>query len=332
MNDCVRIQGDGVAGRCCAHVLAQAGIRVCLEPLSRPRLPIILLSEPAQKLIRSVFGLERSFDDLPRIRRRIVAWGAKSDAVAVDHCAVAISEEALLHRLGGAFLPPLESSPTWTICAAKPLPVESREHRFGSRIAVTMPVEIKSSAEPEACWMEALPEGWLFLMTKGPGTGWLAAAGARPDQLLDRSWLVRAQIVDAGRATAAFAAGPRVACPLTGASWIACGSAAMAFDPICGDGTAHAVREGILAAAVVKSALRGGPTGELTGHYDDRMIAGFLRHLLHCLEYYSYGHGGDWWQGETAATKAGIEWCSQRLGGDPQFRYRLNGFDLEPIS
>ena len=159
----------------------------------------------------------------------------------------------------------------------------------------------------------------------------MAAAGARPEQLLGSSALVRAQIEEAGAATAAFAASPRVAAPLAGARWIACGTAAMAFDPLCGDGTAHAVREGILAAAVVKAAMRGGDVGSLISHYDGRLTAGFFRHLLHCLEYYSKGHGGAWWEAEAAATKQGIEWCSGRLGGDPRFRYRLNGFDLEAV-
>ena len=31
-----------------------------------------------------------------------------------------------------------------------------------------------------------------------------------------------------------------------GSGWLACGTAAMGFDPICGDGTGYAVREGIL--------------------------------------------------------------------------------------
>ena len=104
----------------------------------------------------------------------------------------------------------------------------------------------------------------------------------------------------------------------------------MTFDPICGDGTAHAVREAILASAAVKAAMRGGDLARLVQHYENRLTAAFLRHLVHCVEYYAAVRG-EWWEKEAAAAKEGIEWCSGRLGGDPKFHYRLNGLELEAI-
>jgi flavin-dependent dehydrogenase len=65
-----------------------------------------------------------------------------------------------------------------------------------------------------------------------------------------------------------FSASPRIPAPLCGPGWLACGSAAMGFDPICGDGTAHAVREAILALAVI----RGGDHG-MPAHYEARLTA-----------------------------------------------------------
>jgi flavin-dependent dehydrogenase len=121
-----------------------------------------------------------------------------------------------------------------------------------------------------------------------------------------------------------------LAAPIAGDGWLACGTAAMAFDPICGDGTAHAVREAILASAVIKAAMRGGDIARLVAHYENRLTAAFLRHLAHCVEYYAAVRG-DWWEKEAVAAKAGIEWCSGRLGGDPKFHYRLNGLELEAI-
>src|SRR5215469_10194696 len=97
----VHIQGDGVAGRCCAHLLGRAGFAVSLDEATRPRVPVILLSDPAQRLLEDVFGLRGAFAGLPRIRRRVVAWG-KSEPVAVDHSAVVISEEGLLRLPGRA--------------------------------------------------------------------------------------------------------------------------------------------------------------------------------------------------------------------------------------
>jgi hypothetical protein len=326
----VLIRGDGVAARCCAHLLSRAGLTVAVEAASRTRLPAIMLGEPAQKLIGDIFGLHHPFENLPRIKRRIVAWGAKAGPVVVEHSAVVISEEALLERLGSVPVAMDVSSAHWTIYAAKPLPMEAGERSFGSRTASAMPVELERDAEPEACWMESLADGWLFLIAVAPRAGWLLAAGGPPAELLRRSAVVSARIAAAPSPAVRFPASPRMAAPIAGDGWIACGTAAMAFDPICGDGTAHAVREGILASAVIKGAFRGGDGARLLAHYENRLTAGFLRHLLHCVEYYSAVHG-DWWEKEAAAAKEGIEWCSRRMGGDPKFHYRLNGLDLEAI-
>jgi 2-polyprenyl-6-methoxyphenol hydroxylase-like FAD-dependent oxidoreductase len=326
----VLIRGDGVAGRCCARLLSRAGLTVAVEAASRPRLPAIMLGEPAQKLIADIFELRHPFENLPRIKRRIVAWGANANPAVVEHSAVVISEETLLERLGPVPAANGTVSAQWTVYAAKPLPAGAAERCFGSRIASAAPVELEGTAEPEACWMESLTDGWLFLIAVSPRAGWLLAAGDRPEELLRRSRVVGSKIAAAPSTAARFPAAPRMAAPIAGNDWLACGTAALAFDPICGDGAAHAVREGILASAVIQAAIRGGEAARLVTHYENRLTAGFLRHLVHCVEYYAAVRG-EWWEKEAAAAKEGIEWCSRRLDGDPKFLYRLNGFELEAI-
>ena len=94
----VRIRGDGVAARCCGHLLAQAGFRVAFEPTHRARVPLIMLSEAAQRLLRDIFQRNELFQDLPVIRKRVVSWGSAAP-VELEHSAVVISEEDLLVRL-----------------------------------------------------------------------------------------------------------------------------------------------------------------------------------------------------------------------------------------
>ena len=84
----VIIRGDGIAAYCCAHLLKAAGIRVSLDQTDRPRLPAIMLGEAALALIRDVFEQDDLFRDLPRIEKRVVAWGPNSTPVALDHSAV----------------------------------------------------------------------------------------------------------------------------------------------------------------------------------------------------------------------------------------------------
>jgi 2-polyprenyl-6-methoxyphenol hydroxylase-like FAD-dependent oxidoreductase len=144
--------------------------------------------------------------------------------------------------------------------------------------------------------------------------------------------MIRERIASVTRSSKEFPACPRIMSPLCGQEWLACGTAAMAFDPICGDGTAHAVREAILACAVVRAVSAGGDAAELLAHYETRLVAGFYRHLALCRQFYESGHHGPWWEAEVTALNRGLEWCARKAGGGRQFRYQLNGFELQAVT
>jgi hypothetical protein len=253
------IRGDGVAASCCAYLLTKAGFRIDLEPVDRPRLPVILLGEQALGLIRDIFDQPGLFSDRPRIRKRVVAWGPGAKAIEVEHSAVVVSEESLLDAIRPAGIGTsadaarTSACATWTILAARPLPAPSVEHCFGSRMASAVPVTLKEGSDPDACWIESLEDGWLFL-----APGWLLAVGASAQRLLGASRMIAHQITGIGSGSSEFPAYARIASPLCAPGWLACGTAAMAFDPICGDGTAHAIREAILASAVIRAIAKDG--------------------------------------------------------------------------
>ncbi len=312
----------GVAGACCAYLLR--GLRVRLSQGTRPRVPAIVVSQATQALVCDVFQQPELFRGLPRIERRIVAWGSQAEPLVLPHEAVAISEEALIARLQPSTFSTVEDA-EWTVFAARPLPESSVEHHFGSRRASAVAVDLKTP-EASACWVESLENGWLFLIP-----GWLIAVGGAPETLLAQSRLVAGQVIGIKGASAEFPAYPRIADPLCAPGWLACGSGAMAFDPICGDGTGNAVREAILAAAVIRAVSHGEDVESLLGHYRARLIAGFRRHLELALEFYRAGNGGPWWDQEIHALERGIAWCAGELAAAPPFRYRLSGFELERI-
>ena len=331
----VRIRGEGIAAYCCTHLLRSAGFRVAVERCERPKVPAIMLSEAAMALIGDVFGRTDLFGELPRIQRRVVAWGANSRPVAVPHSAVVISEESLLGRIRSGLRPGEECAPEdaeWTIYAAHPLPPESREQRFGSRMASAVPVTLKDTGDPATTWVESLDAGWLFAIPTGVCAGWILSVGGPLESALAGSRVIAKQIVSYGSASGEFPAYPRISTPLCGPGWLACGTAALAFDPLCGDGTAHAVREAILASAIIRAAAEGAPIEELLSHYQVRLMAGLLRHLALCDEFYRSGHGGPWWDSELAAMRGGVEWCQKQIGSQPVFRYRLNGFELQALT
>jgi len=185
---------------------------------------------------------------------------------------------------------------------------------------------MKPGSDPGACWIESLDEGWLFLVP-----GWLLSVGAPAETLLGRSRVVVAEIAGRGSSSGEFAAYARITSPLCAPGWLACGTAAMAFDPICGDGTAHAVREAILASAVIRALANGGSVEDLLAHYEARLTGGLQRHLRLCRSFYLSGGTGALWTSELEAIERGIQWSDAKLGAYTGFRYQLRGFELEAV-
>jgi flavin-dependent dehydrogenase len=198
-------------------------------------------------------------------------------------------------------------------------------------------VEMKhEEASDAACWIESVDAGWLFLMP-GEAHGWLIAVGDTTERLLAQSRLVGEEIARIEPAQLGFATHPRISDPLCGTGlsgnrWLACGTAALGFDPLCGDGTGNATREAILACAVIAAITDGkaDADGALT-HYRARLQAGFQRHLEISREFYRTGGEGDWWAEQVTELDRGIAWCRKQLATVTSFSYRLKDFDLERL-
>jgi len=327
------VRGDGIAALCCSRLLSQAGFGVSLEGPARPRVPAVLLSEGTQKLLQDVFNRSDLFEGLTRVNRRIVAWGKEAKAMALPHSAVVISEQELLRRIRPAEVrePGVDSGPTgWAIFAAPPLSGDVKERHFGSRFASVAAVKLKASSPRDACWIESLDDGWLFLLPVDGGA-WLLSVGGPVELLLARSRLIADQIQEADSMKGGFASHPRIADALCAPGWLACGTAALGFDPLCGDGAGNAVREAILASAAVRAMVAGADVESVLAHYRSRLVAGLHRHLKLCEEFYGSGGRGLWWEEQLAATLGGVEWCQSLRFDAPKYHYRLNGFSLEAI-
>jgi hypothetical protein len=329
----VVIRGDGVAAYCCAYLLNKAGLHVALEYANRPRLPTIMLGEQALGLIRDVFGQPGILQNLPRIGKRVVAWGPAAKPISMQHSAVVVSEQDLLAAIRPSLI--AEHHPTnearCQVFAARPLPAQSIEHCFGSRMASAVPVTLKDGSDSQACRIESLDDGWLFLIPNSARSGWLLAIAEASKALLSQSRVVAPEIADYGPSFGEFPASPRIAEPLCGPAWLACGPAAMGFDPICGDGTAHAIREAILASAVIRALANGGPQNDLLQHYEARLAGAFQQHLAICRGFYQSGGVTTFWRSELDAIDRGIQWCDVKPRDRLRFRYRLRGFELEAV-
>jgi len=307
-------------------LLVKSGFSVTVERPQRRKMPFILVGGVTQALLCDIAGDPGLFRDFPRIRKRTVVWGPDAEARVLDHSAAIVSEQALLDRLWTGWCGAGERPAEWTILAAAPAP--GSENHFGSRKAHVAEVDLKS--ERAACWIESFDCGWMFLIAREDSTGSLISVGARPRAFLESSRCIADLISGVREAEGEQPAYPRIVTPMWGSGWILCGTAAMALDPLCGDGSGHSIREGILASAVLRAIARGSEPRDVLEHYEFRLRAAFQRHLELCEKYYAAGRSGPWWDSELALLRGGLQWSRTHAAARSEWRYRLEGFDLLP--
>ncbi len=335
----VHILGDGLAACCAAHLLIDHGFSVSLHRTGRPKPARLLVSDATQSLLGDIFRIPDLFVHAPRIRRRIVRWGPHAETLDLPHRGLVVSESELLDRLWlcTPIAPINPASPAaWSLVAASDCAALPAFQSFGARQASVASVVLAPKAAQDACWVESLPDGWLFLLPAGGARGALIATGYAseklPETLLDQSILVAPQIAQVeAAAPRAFPVFPQILSAVCDSDWLALGSAAMTFDPLCGEGAGHAARVALLASAVLQAVVKGQPRANLLDHYSTRLLQGFHRHLQACLPFYESGGSGPFWKNETAALKRGIAWARQRLRRCAPFQYRFSAYELEPI-
>jgi hypothetical protein len=328
----VHIEGDGVAAACCARLFSESEQPFSSSKVVRPKLGAVLLSSQTVALLAEIFPSAELAAVGHPIQKRVVAWGEAAEPINLPHSALVISETDLLSRLW-AQVPRLLQSPTsgWKFLSsgASGLPQQA----FGTRVASVARAVLKRDADQSACWIESVGSGWLFLLPRGENeAATLIAVGETPDVLLGQSRMIAGLIDALDGPPTEFAAYPRIAVPLCGEGWLACGAAAIGFDPLCGEGTGNAARQAYLATALIAAVREGEPVEDLLAHYTSRQMHGFLRHLQICLGFYQSGGSGAFWQSEAALLEQGIEWAWRVLKEQSKPpTHRLVGRQLEPI-
>ena len=322
----MRVSGRGIATASAAQCLVARGIDISADAggLAQRQAPVVMLGEAARELLNDVFAGHDTLAGAHRIARRVVGWGGDAPQT-FDHAAWVIAGDRLSDRLPWPADLTEQTTP-FTLTTA--LPGDARLMRFGAREAMALPVELTPTADRAAALVEALGAGWLFLIPTGGNAGWLLVVGAEPGDALHESRLVAPSIAATGAVSSRFETAPRVLDNPAASGCLTLGSGALAFDPICGDGTATAVRGGILAAATA-AALAGhdqGLDGEaVCAHYRAMMIAAMRRHLGMSWPFYARGGDSAWWRDEAAALAEGHDWCTRQLAEAGEARFMLTG-------
>jgi len=329
----VHIEGDGVAAACCAQLFSASGQPFTSSRLVRPKLGAVLLSRQTVALLDGIFPSRDLLSVGHAIHKRVVVWGPAAEPISLPHSALVISETDLLARLWAQVSAPAQSpAGGWKFLSSGPGSLE--QQAFGTRVASVVGAVLKRVVDQSACWIESVDTGWLFLLPRGENaSATLIAVGETPSALLGQSRIIAALIDILDGPTAEFPAYPRIAVPLCGDDWLACGASAIGFDPLCGEGTGNAARQAYLATALIAAVRKGEPVDDLLAHYTSRQMHGFLRHLQICLGFYQSAGAGAFWQSEAALLQQGIEWAWRILKEQAKPpTYRLVGRQLEPIS
>lgn len=331
----VLVCGDSVAAAAVAQLLWREGVAMARTGAPAARVPAVMIGGATRRLFGDIFApADDPMAGLWPIAERHVRWG-DAPAVVVPHQAWVLTGGDCERRLRavaplvGGNGPAPGGDAGWTVHAGGPA---GEYLPFGDRPARAVRVSLRGTANPHACIAESLDAGWLFLLPYGAGEAWLLCIGeyGSPAAAVSESVLVEAAVIDIQEDGGAFAAAPRMADPLSGPGWLRCGAAAAGFDPLCGDGVGNALREAILAAAVIRTALNDSAlAGPAVAHYERQLRAAMHRHLRNCAAFYVSGGNGPWWRAQRGACEAGVVCLQSHLnaGGPP--RFRLVDFSLE---
>jgi hypothetical protein len=294
----MRITGGGLAAICCWQLSGRQARWDRSEARGSGR--VVMLSPATRELLGEVFPGVDLETGLHPVKRRIVRWGGETREF--PHDGVVVTENLLMERLEAARALEcgLVDRPGWTL---NTIPDPARLQHFGDRLASAEETELAADADPHACVMAAERDGWSFLLPTGGRSAWLLKAG-------ETGAAVHPRLMMEGLTE-------RLADPLVDGGTLACGAAAAAFDPICGDGVGHAARMAILACAVLGAPGADPPVDE----YAYRIRLGMNRHLELCRQFYAMGGDSPWWRKQVEMARP-VE-----LGGAAA-RWTLEGFKL----
>lgn len=209
----------------------------------------------------------------------------------------------------------------------------------GCRVVIASEGRLGAAASPDRWFFEAVPAGWLLIaplenrralvqlmipdVPADPPRRRLAEAVAAAS-------LARAAVAGLSSAVAVCEAFPARCDPWPHERTLRIGEAALAFDPICGDGLGQALRSAILAAAAIEAIEGGEDRSGVRAFVRHRFGLAFLAHLDTCAGFYASLTPAASWTTELRAMREEAAMLGQELPAPGRLRYRLIGSRLVP--
>jgi 2-polyprenyl-6-methoxyphenol hydroxylase-like FAD-dependent oxidoreductase len=329
----VQITGNGIAALSIAQLLSQSGIAVSMQSGRSKHQRSVLLSSQTVQLLSTIHRTDRFARLGWPVQRRSVLWGDAAEPVTVEHHGISIAEALLVEELR-SHLPGPPTNELELASSGWVLETQLRNSeavvRYGERRAIFHRAKLRTSADAHCCFAESTATGWLFLLPTSFTEAVVICCGYHPEEVLPESRFVMLQVEDTSPNLDLVSIAPAMARELVASGLIRTGSAALQFDPLCGEGVGHAAREAYLATAVVRAANRGEQAQELLAHYATRLQQAFLRHLLVCRSFYAVHQESAFWRSELTYLEAGIAALQTETIHIP-VGFRFEDLDLKPV-
>jgi flavin-dependent dehydrogenase len=330
----VLILGAGTAGLTCGRLLASRGWSVDIGCAPVKRGPMLLISDSNAALMVDLWEANDTlFTGTHPIRKRVVDWDVDAAQTIVVQPGVAMAAGDLAKRLtalatqAGLRLAASDkldpAAYDWVVNAdGRANAPPKTQLAFGTRRAIVVSVKLSPRARTERCVIEAVAGGWLFLIPHGLGRGTLQLVSMElgvdlPDTLgilLERGRTISPLVEAVSSDSISFDAMPRVCISPCEAGRIAIGEAALALDPLSGDGVGNALRTAILAAATLDAVVEGAALRDCLGHYEQRVHEAACCHVRNCLDYYRRARPALSWSAEIDAMTVALN----RFGMNPE--------------
>ena len=336
----ILVRGAGLAGLTAAKLLRDRGVDIRMAAAPRARGRIVAIPIETLRLAAELHDLDvAALATGPMVERRAVDWSAGGAAVmpqAAVICDVADLAARLARRLDESARAPdaADTEVDWTLDAAgqaadEALRAGERVGQFVRLATASMDATTMTVAATAAGWFFAAPhpDGGRALLLVSPSA---AASVATADQVAERvaGSTLRAAAGDVVAIGRPAPIAPSLARSLHAPACLRIGDAALALDPLRGDGAGFALRGALLAQAVLAAIERGEDRERCVGHYARRMRAVFAGHLRGCIAHYRAARHAAVWRRDIAAMAA----LAGRMPGEADaFDFRLAGRDLAAL-
>lgn len=302
----ININGNGVAAIAAAAVLSKFDAPAWLAD-SKVESRLVTLNRPTQELIIDLFGAETLIGFLP-CGGRLVEWDLAGEHAYIDDGSIITTLDVLLNRMReqisiceeksseGGRLKINAGGRNSNSCLVAPPPLRTC---YWNHLEVSKPPSLLPYQLGQR--IKAGKYGWTFCAERPDGT-WFAQVTTLSNEFEVASNLLADAFESSSIGTIPKPDGWINTAPALGSVSLSSdelrtGDAAVTYDPLCGDGCGHAIRSGVMAAAIVlRSREYFEEYGKLLDWYRSRLRSSYVQHLDACANLYGRSPFAKHWE------------------------------------